>query len=436
MNADFPGHFGEGARPALALGWLVALLFLWLWWNRTRFARLLRDVPSTPIRGVFVGLVETSGKVEHDEPMTAALSGLPCVHYRWTVSEHWRRMQTSTDSKGRTRTRVVHGSDVVASGGESCDLRLRDATGSIIVRSLGASWTPVSTFESKATRGDALYHTQAPDVVVSGSTGRRTFSESAVPLGYTAWVIGNARIRFDGLALEIGSGAEEGIFMISLAGERSHAITARILAWLGLVLGTGCAAVAGMALGSAVRLPIDGVDERTGAIVLASANLALWLLVVGGIWAFIVRNGAVRVRTRWERAASLVDVELRRRADLIPNLVAVTRGGAVHEAEAQRAMAELRAGAAAPGVLGMLMERYPDLRADAAFLALQRELTETESRIAQSRTFEIQSRERLLERLGTFPEGLVARLMGVSRPPPSLASPAPPPSSPGNPPPG
>jgi hypothetical protein len=257
-----------------------------------------------------------------------------------------------------------------------------------------------------------------------------------VPVGYTAWVIGNARVRFDGLALEIGSGADEGIFMISLAGERSHTITARVLAWLGLVLGTACAGGAGMALASAVRLPIDGVDERTGGIVLASANLALWLLVVAGMWAFIVRNGAVRVRTRWERAASLVDVELKRRADLIPNLVAVTRGGAAHEAAVQRAMAELRAGAATPGVFGILAERYPTLRADAAFLALQRELTETESRIAQSRTFEIQSRERLLERLGTFPEGLIARVMGVSRPPPSLASPAPRPSSPGNPPPG
>jgi hypothetical protein len=52
-------------------------------------------------------------------------------------------------------------------------------------------------------------------------------------------------------------------------------------------------------------------------------------------------------------------------------------------------------------------------------------LTDTESRIAQARLFEIQSRERLLERLQSFPEGLIARVMGVSRPPPALASPAP-----------
>ena len=76
MSAGFLGDSGEGALPALALGWFVALLFLWLWWSRTRFARLLKDVPSTPIRGVFVGLVETSGKVEHDDPMIATKS--PC----------------------------------------------------------------------------------------------------------------------------------------------------------------------------------------------------------------------------------------------------------------------------------------------------------------------------------------------------------------------
>jgi hypothetical protein len=154
------------------------------------------------------------------------------------------------------------------------------------------------------------------------------------------------------------------------------------------------------------------------------ANGGVWIMLITVMWSFIVRNGAVRVRTRWERAASLVDVELRRRADLIPNLVAVTRASAAHEALVQRAVAELRAGAASPGVFRILVERYPTLTADAAFLMLQQQLADTESRIAQARIFEIQSRERLLERLQSFPEGLIARVMGVSRPPPALAVPA------------
>ena len=50
-------------------------------------------------------------------------------------------------------------------------------------------------------------------------------------------------------------------------------------------------------------------------------SVVLWIALVSLMWAFIVRNGAVRVRARWERAASLVDVELRRRADLVPNQI-------------------------------------------------------------------------------------------------------------------
>lgn len=421
-----------GPEPLLAA--IPALLFLWLWWNRTRFARLMRDVPCTPINGVFVGLVETAGRIEHDDPPRGGLSGLPCVHHAWSVSEKWRRTETYTDSKGRKQTRVRHGSDVVASGGATVDLRLRDATGAIIVRTAGASWTPVTTFSREAQRGDPLYASKAAGISVRGSTGVRSFHETGVPVGSNAWVMGNARPSREGDRLEIGAGGEEGVFMVSLAGEQSHASWARGLAVLGLVLGSASAAGAGIGLSrlAAALLPMATTDAAM--IVAACVGLAAWAMLVAAMWAVIVRNGAVRVRTRWERAASLVDVQLKRRADLIPGLVAVTRATAVHESSVQRAVAELRAGAASEGILRVLAERYPELRADAAFLALQRQLADTEALVAQSKHFEIESRKALLERLSTFPEGAIAQLMGVSRPPPSLGGPAPPPSSQGGPP--
>jgi hypothetical protein len=180
-----------------------------------------------------------------------------------------------------------------------------------------------------------------------------------------------------------------------------------------------------MALAGLTRKLLPTLSEEPAVLLSIAASGALWFLLIIVMWSFIIRNGAVRVRTRWERAASLVDVELRRRADLVPNLVAVTRASAAHEASIQRAVAELRAGAASSGIFHLLIERYPTLTADASFLLLQKQLTDTESRIAQARLFEIQSRERLLERLQSFPEGLIARVMGVSRPPPALASPAP-----------
>jgi LemA protein len=69
------------------------------------------------------------------------------------------------------------------------------------------------------------------------------------------------------------------------------------------------------------------------------------------------------------------------------------------------------------------VEAYPSLKADGAFLALQRELADTEDRIALARRFEIESRAAFLERLRTFPEGVVARLLGVAAPPPELDTP-------------
>jgi hypothetical protein len=425
MNPLQLGAVEPEAAPIAIGAWFVAMLFFWLWWSRLRFARLLRDVPSTPIQGVFVGLVETSGQVEHDDPLIATLSGTPCVQYGWSVSEQWLRRETYRDSKWKTQTRTRRGSDIVAAGGAAVDLRLRDETGAIIVRVNGAAWTAKNTFSRTVSRGDPLYHTQAPDRVVSGSVGRRTFTESAVPIGSTAWIMGNARIRPDGQALEIGSGGEEGVFMISLSGERTHSLIARALAITGLVLGTACALGGGMALAGLTRKLLPTLSEEPAVLLSIAASGALWFLLIIVMWSFIIRNGAVRVRTRWERAASLVDVELRRRADLVPNLVAVTRASAAHEASIQRAVAELRAGAASSGIFHLLIERYPTLTADASFLLLQKQLTDTESRIAQARLFEIQSRERLLERLQSFPEGLIARVMGVSRPPPALASPAP-----------
>ncbi len=427
-----PFSVGEGLGVA-AVAWFVAFLFLLLWRSQSRFVRLLRDVPTVPVRGVFVGLTETAGTVVHPDPLKAGITGTPCVHHAWSVREHWRRTETYRDSKGKTRTRTVHGADTVDGGSQSSDFVLQDETGGIVVRHAGAGWTPMTTFDRNVGRDDPLYGSKAPDRTVRGSTGRRTFHESAVPLGVKAWIMGNARVGPSGDALEIAGGGEEGVFLVSLSGESSHGTWARVLAVISWIVACGATVLGGAGLVPLARAA-TGLPEGPAIAIGLGAGALAWALASTLTWAFMVRNGAVRVRQRWERAASLVDVELKRRADLIPGLVTVTRAAAAHEALVQRAVAELRAGAASQGILRVLAERYPALTADAAFLRLQRELAETEARIAQSRTFEIQSRERLLERLQTFPEGFVASVMGVAKPPPALDAPAPPPSSPARPP--
>ncbi len=146
------------------------------------------------------------------------------------------------------------------------------------------------------------------------------------------------------------------------------------------------------------------------------------LLVLYGIVTF---NGLVRLRNRIENAWAQVDVQLRRRYDLIPNLVETVKGYAKHERETLTAVTEARAHAInASGVgeqaqaenmitgalksLFAVAEAYPDLKADSNFLALQEELSNTEGRIAYARQFYNDSVLRLNTRIETFPSNIVA----------------------------
>src|SRR5262245_8366931 len=131
--------------------------------------------------------------------------------------------------------------------------------------------------------------------------------------------------------------------------------------------------------------------------------LPLWIVVgvlaVVAVWAVVTYNRFVRIRTRVDNGWSQIDVQLRRRYDLIPNLVETVKGYAAHEREVFEHVTRARAEAvAAQGVgpqaraedqvtagLRQLMavaEAYPDLEANEGFLALQEELVGTESKIA------------------------------------------------------
>ncbi|MFC1841341.1 LemA family protein [Thermodesulfobacteriota bacterium] len=133
-----------------------------------------------------------------------------------------------------------------------------------------------------------------------------------------------------------------------------------------------------------------------------------FLLILLGIIVFAVLiligiyNGLVRVRNQVDNGWSQIDVQLKRRHDLIPNLVETARGYMKHEQETFKAITEARSGAlgannvkeasAAEGVLGAALskflvsvENYPDLKANQNFLALQEELSSTENKISFSR---------------------------------------------------
>ena len=140
-------------------------------------------------------------------------------------------------------------------------------------------------------------------------------------------------------------------------------------------------------------------------------------------------NGLIRRRNQVENAWSQIDVQLKRRIDLIPNLIETVKGYAAHEKSTLEAVINARnAAMAAPanpasqaaadnvltGALRQmfaLSEAYPDLKANQNFLALQEELTATEGRVAYARQFYNDSVLSYNNKLQTFPTVIIANMM-------------------------
>ncbi len=190
-------------------------------------------------------------------------------------------------------------------------------------------------------------------------------------------------------------------------------------------------------------------------IIVVAVVIGLIALVLVGMY-----NGLIRARVRTREAWSGIDVQLKRRANLIPNLVETVRGYASHERETfenvTRARAMLQqAGTAADAAqannfltqtlrsLFAVSERYPDLKANQNFIELQRELSDIEEKIAFARQFYNRNVTSYNTRIQTFPSVVMANMFGFLRfeffeapeearevPEVSFAPPAEPPASP------
>jgi LemA protein len=158
--------------------------------------------------------------------------------------------------------------------------------------------------------------------------------------------------------------------------------------------------------------------------------IALGVLAVAAIALALSYNRFVSQRNLIRDSWANVETELRRRYDLIPNLVSTVKGYAAHERELLEHLAAVRANAAGrqrgPGeqttierdLVGTLQrvfavaENYPDLRASQNFLELQEELANTEDRIQASRRFFNNNVRGYNERVQSFPSMIVARMFG------------------------
>lgn len=164
-------------------------------------------------------------------------------------------------------------------------------------------------------------------------------------------------------------------------------------------------------------------------MIVALVLLGVLLLVVGG-WLVVTYNGFVRLRNVVQESWRQIDVELNRRHELVPNLVEAVQAYVVYERSVVDAVSAARAQALRQGAspaeqaaqesdlgraLGGLLavaEAYPELRASAGFVELQRELATTEDRIAAARRFYDANVRALSTRLESFPAGVVGRGLG------------------------
>jgi LemA protein len=160
--------------------------------------------------------------------------------------------------------------------------------------------------------------------------------------------------------------------------------------------------------------------------------IVLGVIVVIVIWAISIYNGLVAMRQRTNQAFADIDVQLKQRHDLIPNLVETVKGYAAHERGTLEAVVQARnAAMAAPSVeqkvaaenmltgalrqLFALSESYPDLKANQGFQQLQGEITDIENKLAASRRFFNNAVQEYNTGIQQFPAALFAGIFGFGQ---------------------
>jgi LemA protein len=159
--------------------------------------------------------------------------------------------------------------------------------------------------------------------------------------------------------------------------------------------------------------------------------LLIVLAIAVGVWAAFAFNRLVHLRNQVRNAWSDIDVQLKRRHDLVPQLVAAVKGYTGHERGVLQAVTELRAQAASlssPAKLGQvessleqalvqlfaLKEAYPDLKANESFLQLQRDLVEVENQLQYARRFYNGAVRDYNTAIQRVPDTFIARSCGFS----------------------
>lgn len=158
------------------------------------------------------------------------------------------------------------------------------------------------------------------------------------------------------------------------------------------------------------------------------------VVIVLAIWGVSLYNNLVKLRNNRENAFANIDVQLKQRHDLIPQLVATVKGYADHEKEVLTRVTEARSAAMNAGSINekvqaenaltsalaglrVSLEAYPDLKANQNFLQLQGEISDVENKLAAVRRFFNSATRELNNAVQTFPSNIFAKMFGFQKEP-------------------
>ena len=405
----------------------ISLACLFWWRSVVLFKRTVEDVPTSKVKGVFFGLNEVKGSVMSDAPLQTYLTEKPSVWYEWSISEHWKKTERYRDKDGNQKTRTKSGWRKVDSGGSFQSFFLKDDTGELLIEPEGAKVDAPSTMSSSCSPTDPFYYEKGPDRAIANSTHRRRFSERSLTPNDELYILGPAKLRQEVAKPMIAQSKEAKYYFISTKSETQIIRSKNVWAFIIIIFSFVAALV----------VPVVAISVETGVepqeVMLENPG---WIFVSGLIflavaslfYLTILYNGLIRVRNRLIHAMGLIEIQLKRRHDLIPSLLKCVKGIASYETKVQELVASYRSlganetsrepgeiaekinqGAGFVRGLFVLSENYPDLSADQNYDSFMRALLDTEDRIALARQFYNDSLLALQDRLLTFPDVLVAK---------------------------
>jgi hypothetical protein len=416
----------EDISPLIPIitGGLLALSCLIAAFYNLHRKRIIDDLPTSKTKGVFIGQVELKGTAESETPLTSYLASTRCVQYSWYVEENWSRIvfETYTDSKGhvQTRTRTESGWNRVASGGESNLFYLKDETGVIRINPEGANIQGTLTLDETCTPISVLYYGKGPPDSIPNSTHKRRFHETAIELHATLYIVGQSKERQVIVAAEVARADNSNLFLISTKSEKQ--ISRGYGLWYGLLVILGGLISAGGGWIWAIVSEGDfGLDWKAFVIMICGYIV---IFVLGWIWTNY--NSLINLHHRVEQGWSQLEIQLKRRNDLIPNILKVTEGYRDYENETQKVLSEIRSQMAATpsriagpdlkslsSIILILVEKYPELKANSVFIKLHQNLVDTEQRIALARDYYNNVATFYNTRLEIIPDRFVATMAGL-----------------------